>query len=136
MKPSMFIYYLTLLGFFTACTQPDEVQITEQYKPIISRITDEERVCLYVEAAYDLFVSTETVLDDWFHPDLGSLLALTNPTQGQLDQIDGYVNAGLADMFTASEDFETAYNGISSLTITEEDFYEYASACENNFFGC
>ncbi|HZV43998.1 MAG TPA: hypothetical protein VFF90_05950 [Saprospiraceae bacterium] len=100
--------------------------------PMQSRDGGGDLVCNLIQATYDVLNSTETTLSDWIDPDFFYLADLTNPTAPQISQMHSYIHDAIQNLSAENEDFESAFNALVGMNLSQEEFDAYAEECSTN----
>ena len=125
---------LTLLLLLAGCERGEHLTSVPGEKPISYRFTDQEKVCILIEEAIEVFTVDD--FDIWFDSGLWTIMELTNPTQQQITTAQGMWEDGLEAMFTENGDLEQAFNSVVALGLTYSEFESLADNCDLQSFGC
>jgi hypothetical protein len=117
-----------------SCSDTEQIQ-----QPALSAIPLQSRdggggdlVCNLIQATYDVLTSTETTLSDWIDPDFFYLADLTNPTGPQISQMHSYIHEAVINLSAENEDFDSAFNALVEINMSQEEFDTYAEECSIN----
>ena len=103
---------------------------TAPEEPIISRLSNEEKVCSLVQKAWNVVHATDIDIDEYLNSNFWTLAELTNPTQGQMDDMEDYLDVA-AGLFLAEDlDLPDLFDNVLFLDLDQTEFEGLASECQ------
>lgn len=114
---------------FTSCTQQAEIQNPKPPLVVTSSLTNNEKVCQLVSDLNTLFGTKN--FDEFFDEDLWSLAELTSPTYNQIIEMNGYIEDGIALMYsTDASTLEDDVASVLSMELTTGQLDDYLAECD------